>query len=77
LYNKLFAVFDDIDSGDDRRVDFDEFKVAMKRLGMHMNEEKAQIEFDSADKNGGGIMLFDEFCEWFMLKEGIEVGIAA
>jgi Ca2+-binding EF-hand superfamily protein len=73
FYNRLFKVFDDLDTGDDRRVDFDEFKVAMKRLGTDMDEEAAREEFETADKNGGGIMLFDEFCEWFMAKEGMIV----
>ena len=33
FYNKLFVVFDDIDTGDDRRIDFGEFIRGCSRLG--------------------------------------------
>ncbi len=33
FYNKLFLVFDDIDTGDDRRIDFGEFIRGVSRLG--------------------------------------------
>ena len=63
-FNKLFSVFDDIDTGDDRRVDFAEFKAGLSKIGQSLSDEEAKNEFAKIDKNGGGQVLFDEFCAW-------------
>lgn len=75
-FNKLYAVFEDVDSGDDRRVDINEFKSSINRLGMCLSDEQAEEEFKDADENGGGQMLFDEFCAWF-LKQQVQSGMLA
>ncbi|EGD79006.1 hypothetical protein PTSG_11815 [Salpingoeca rosetta] len=63
-FNCLFDAFDDIDTDDDRRVDFEEFKKGLKVLDMKMGEQDARDEFALMDENGGGVVLFDEFAAW-------------
>merc|ERR1719235_1760310 len=67
-FNKIYWVFDQAD-GDDRRLTFDEFKKCLTLCGSSMAEADAKREFQSVDKNGGGIVLFDEFCAWFTSKK--------
>ena len=43
IYNKLWSVFDDIDTGDDRRVDLDEFKVAAGRLHLFLQTQMPRL----------------------------------
>ena len=71
FYNKLYFVFDEVDTGDDRRVDVDEFKKSLAKLGMKLSPEEAKAEFESIDLNGGGQVLFDEFCTWYLVKKGM------
>jgi len=66
-YNKIFWIFNEVD-GDDRRLTFDEFKKCLSLCGANMNESDAQREFRSIDRNGGGVILFDEFCHYFAMK---------
>jgi hypothetical protein len=54
---------------DDRRIDPAEFKAGLKYVGMSLSAAEADAEFKSIDKNGGGIVLFDEFCMWYAEKQ--------
>lgn len=72
FYNKLFLVFDDIDTGDDRRIDFGEFIRGCSRLGLVLSVKDAEKAFDEIDRNDGGQILFDEFCRW-VVSSKIEV----
>ena len=63
------SLFDNIDTGDDRRVDIEEFKAGLSSLGMELENEEAEAEFADIDKNGGGQILFDEFCTWLAEKK--------
>lgn len=64
-FNKLWAVFDDIDTGDDRRIDLGEFISGCCHLNMNLTVKEAEEAFDSIDRNGGGQILFNEFCLWY------------
>jgi len=66
-FNKIFWIFNEVD-GDDRRLDFDEFRKCLSFCGTNMSEDQARREFQSVDRNGGGIILFDEFCRYFTMK---------
>jgi len=66
-FNKLYWIFDQVD-GDDRRVTFQEFKYCLSLCGCPMTDGDARREFSSADRNGGGMILFDEFCALFASK---------
>ena len=71
FYNKLFNAFEEVDTGDDRRIDLAEFQAGLPKLGMQLAEAESQAEFESIDTNGGGQVLFDEFCEWFLQKKQV------
>ena len=68
-YYELWQMFDLIDSGDDRRIDLDEFKKCIPNLktwGARIGDPEAT--WAEIDKNGGGIVLFDEFSAWALEK---------
>ena len=73
FYNRLFYVFDLVDTGDDRRVDIDEFKASLHKLGLNLSPKAAEEEFRLIDKNGGGQVMFDEFCEWYLRKKNSDL----
>jgi len=66
-FNKIYWLFDQVD-GDDRRLTFDEFKRCLAITGANMSDSDARRDFQTVDKNGGGIILFDEFCRYFTMK---------
>ena len=63
-YNNLWSKFEEIDSSDDRRLELHEFKAGCAVLGEHIHEDEAEAIFARMDANGGGFVLFDEFCVW-------------
>lgn len=63
-FNRLWQVFDAIDTGDDRRMDVNEFVGGMGKLGLHLSQQEAQQEFAKIDQNHGGQVLFVEFCAY-------------
>lgn len=68
-YVELWKIFDDIDSGNDRRISFEEFEMALPKLsGFGVQVEDAQDEFNKIDTNGGGKILFEEFTGWALKK---------
>ena len=69
-YFEFYQAFDRVDQDDDRRIDRDEFIQSLPQLEMWVGKiDDPDAEFDSIDTNGGGIILFDEFCEWAWRKE--------
>lgn len=68
-YNKLFWLFDQADHGQDRRIDFKEWQWCLSMSGEMMSEAAARAEFRKIDRNGGGQILFDEFCAYFVQKK--------
>ncbi|CAJ1330361.1 unnamed protein product [Effrenium voratum] len=67
-FNKLFWIFDTGDSDRDRRLSYGEFKWCLNAAGAKMSEVEIQADFRSVDANGGGMVLFDEFCKYFATK---------
>jgi len=68
-FNKLFWLFDQVDEDKDRRMTLKEFQWCMNMCDVKMSESKAKAEFAKVDVNGGGIILFDEFCRYFTDKK--------
>jgi len=68
-FNKIYWVFDQVDNDKDRRLTFKEFKWCLNICGTKMSGAEATREFKTIDKNGGGIVLFDEFCAYFTSKQ--------
>ena len=71
-FNKLFQAFQALDEDNDRRLDLEEFKESCYVLGLNYSDEEAEAEFKSIDKNGGGIVLFIEFCDWYSEKNKLD-----
>ena len=69
-YFEIWQMFDEIDTSDDRRIELAEFKKAIPRLatwGVKITNPEAA--FKEIDRNGGGIILFDEFADWALRKQ--------
>eukprot|EP01065_Artemidia_motanka_P040122 TRINITY_DN4974_c1_g3_i5.p1 TRINITY_DN4974_c1_g3~~TRINITY_DN4974_c1_g3_i5.p1 ORF type:complete len:546 (+),score=178.43 TRINITY_DN4974_c1_g3_i5:53-1690(+) len=57
---ELWNAFGDIDTSDDRRITREELSAAGDLFGM--SRQELSSAFDRMDKNGGGYVLFEEFC---------------
>merc|ERR1719401_499771 len=72
-YNDVFKAFDEIDTGDDRRVNLEEFMAGSNDiLGLGLDEDTLAAEFNKIDANGGGQILFDEFAN-YIVKRKLEI----
>eukprot|EP00928_Gymnodinium_smaydae_P081870 TRINITY_DN65308_c1_g1_i1.p1 TRINITY_DN65308_c1_g1~~TRINITY_DN65308_c1_g1_i1.p1 ORF type:complete len:491 (+),score=124.58 TRINITY_DN65308_c1_g1_i1:62-1534(+) len=68
-FNKIFWLFDNVDGDKDRRLTYQEFKNCLTLCaGNKFSEQEMQADFQQVDRNGGGIILFDEFCRYFTHK---------
>jgi len=68
-YLEYFEMFSRLDSNHDKKVSLTEFKVAipiMEKWGVKVNDPSET--FAQIDTNGGGSILFDEFCHWAISK---------
>lgn len=63
-FNRLWAVFDDLDTSDDRRIDCTEFTNGLAHIGLHLSGAEALTEFSQVDMDGRGMVLFVEFCAY-------------
>jgi len=68
-FNKLFWLFDSVDEDKDRRMTMQEFKMCLVTAGVKLGAARAEQEFKKIDVNGGGIILFDEFCKYYVEKQ--------
>ena len=69
-YFEVWQMFTEIDSGEDHRVDLEEFKAAVGKIaswGFQIDNPEA--EFAQIDTNGGGQILFAEFADWAIKKK--------
>jgi hypothetical protein len=58
-------MFKRIDITGDKRVELYEFKAAVPMMNKWgVNIDDAEAIFKSIDTNGGGFIMFDEFCDW-------------
>jgi Ca2+-binding EF-hand superfamily protein len=67
-FNKLFWLFEHVDADQDRRLTYAEFKKCLTVANTKMSEAEMRNDFQKVDRNGGGIILFDEFCKYFTMK---------
>ena len=68
-YFEYWEAFSRTDADNDRRIDLDEFKAAKSKMEVWVGEiGDIEGEFAKIDKNGGGKILFDEFCTWAIAK---------
>ncbi|KAH8073977.1 hypothetical protein JL721_2532 [Aureococcus anophagefferens] len=62
FFNDLWHKFEVIDTSGDRRLDLGEFVRGAALIDLHFAEDEARAVFDEIDENGGGVILFNEFC---------------
>lgn len=69
-YFMLWKLFQKIDTGDDDRINMDEFMTAVPKIETFFGIEIAEpeAEFAKIDANTGGQVLFDEFADWALSK---------
>ena len=60
----MWDKFEAIDTDGDRRLTESEFVAGCKAVELTITEEEAKAEFAKCDDNGGGFVLFNEFCSW-------------
>ncbi|CAF1035226.1 unnamed protein product [Rotaria sp. Silwood1] len=69
-YDELSKIFEELDTNDDHRISFKEFKRGFTLSGEDdSDEESLKQEFDAIDSNDGGYILFDEFCMYMAKKK--------
>jgi Ca2+-binding EF-hand superfamily protein len=61
-FNDLYKEFAQIDTTGDNKISFDEFMAGATHLGLGLNEAEAAVLFAEMDSDGGGSVLFNEFC---------------
>jgi hypothetical protein len=52
--------------------DLKEFGRGCAVIGLKLSEEEARVEFSSCDTDGGGMILFAEFCTWSAKRDAQE-----
>jgi Ca2+-binding EF-hand superfamily protein len=72
-FNDLWGKFNEIDASGDKRIDLTEFKLGCGTIGIDMTETEMEAEFALIDANGGGLVLFDEFCAW-AARRSVSIG---
>lgn len=63
-FNKLWMIFENMDTDHDRRISFEEFQQGLRQLDLNLTPQEAQKEFQSIDTDHGGMILFVEFCAY-------------
>jgi len=63
-FNNLWDRFESMDSDGDRRLDVQEFQTLAHQLGISGSAAGLKREFTKMDADGGGLVLFEEFCSW-------------
>ena len=62
-------MFNRIDSGDDKKINFEEFCQALPQIQeWGVTVEDPEATFKEVDANGGGQILFQEFSDWAIAK---------
>ena len=68
-YFEYYVMFCRTDLTGDHKVDINEFKLALPTLEKWgVKIANPESEFKKIDKNGGGVIMFDEFCEYAIKK---------
>jgi hypothetical protein len=64
-YYEYWVIFESADLDSDRRISMKEFEIALPLLSKWgVNTSEPRRLWNDADVNGGGVLLFDEFCDW-------------
>jgi hypothetical protein len=72
-YYEYWVAFDQIDLDSDRRITKKEFEFALPILSKWgIKTSNPDSLWRQADANGGGVLLFDEFCDW-AIKQNFKI----
>lgn len=64
---KIKCVFFDFDKDGDGYLEKKEFCLVLKKMGlMNINEIESEEIFNNIDKDGNGMIIFDEFYDYFI-----------
>jgi len=64
-YYEYWVAFDLIDMDGDKRITFKEFKLAAPQIAAwNIDMRNPEAQWKKCDADGGGKVLFDEFCNW-------------
>ena len=63
-FQDMWSQFESIDKDKDGRLNVEEFKVGCATVGLDLPAAEAEAEFKKCDADGGGVILFAEFCTW-------------
>lgn len=69
-YYEYWVAFVKVDKDGDRRISFEEFEQAkdvMLKWGIDISSDP-KAQFEECDADGGGMILFSEFCDWAIKK---------
>ena len=67
-YFEYWVAFERVDDSGDKRISLVEFTDAQPMIEKWVGKIDPEEEFKKVDTNGGGFILFDEFCKWAMSK---------
>merc|ERR1712240_206355 len=67
-YVEYHIAFCRVDKDDDKRISLIEFTDAREQIEKWVGPIDPEADFKSIDTNGGGSILFDEFCQWAIKK---------
>lgn len=67
-YFEYWQAFSRVDADNDRRINLVEFVDNKEKIEKWVGPIDAEEEFKAIDTNGGGIILFDEFCKWAITR---------
>ena len=70
FFNKLWSKFSILDGSGDGRLDVEEFQKGCKMVGIKLKQEQVAHEFGTMDIDGGGTIVFSEFCVWSARRGG-------
>ena len=67
-FNKLYQLFNAVDTDGDHRLDIREFRQGIAMLELELSPGGAAAAFAAMDADHSGKVLFDEFCVWYTGK---------
>lgn len=72
-YFEYFKLFETLDSNNDQRLEFTEFKKGLSVLSKWgIDIRNPEMEFRKIDTNNGGFVLFDEFVD-FCIRKSLDI----
>ena len=66
MFRLLYSTYNQPTLSPDSYAEFTQAKETISKWGIDLSDPEAQ--WKECDKNGGGMVLFAEFCEWAIKK---------